>query len=747
MTDQELGGLIQKIMDNKYNYNYKEIETILFKFKLSEIEFLKIISLKIKITTQNVDHIYQKFNGFEMLQESCVFYKEIVDDSSIKQQNFLNIHILNYLLTHLDSSNIAMFAIYSNLFLVDIDITSFYQIIFTHCLGCPHSIYEISLFLKEYNTFHDNCKLIKDIVFKYRKRYQGQWEISTLEYFLKYFNIIEDENQPKANVQPKLERFQKEKTKTFELIKSKEVFNPLYKSIINDDIDEFSNLYRKFNMNTDDFISNSVKTGYYWPFDKNKMNLIDLSAFFCSIKIFKYLFLNHADLTLDSIDYAIAGGNTEIIRLCIQKGCKISLKSFEMSIRYYRNDILSWLIENNRSIFMKGINDIACYSIYYSNTEAFLIILENTNSFQYGRMDSFTSYEKEWLKLIVTVEPVYSDIIKEIDSIYFNRPRFGGNFILKHPKYLVGPLLCSIEYFLREKGILDQYKDTLLIPPFPNKLVINYIRRFSGNTRLLLYGFFSIEFIIFIIKKRPISFINNKKELCMKAIEMHDMNFIRELRKYYPKVIGLVLRRLTEYKGMMSDDSYYYNYCNHKSYKKYLLDNKKFIDKVSNHSVLSKLLKSACLTNNKPMMEYLFQFQHVDVNLFLPFNQKGPHNHLVERQSLPIIKFLLNDKRIDVNYTNEKHETLFCYACKHNYIEIVDWLLYDKRIDINIPDENGKMPFLIACKNGNYDIVKHILDKNHSILNVSYDENSPFVHAVKDRDIETIKLLIKNNGN
>lgn len=192
----------------------------------------------------------------------------------------------------------------------------------------------------------------------------------------------------------------------------------------------------------------------------------------------------------------------------------------------------------------------------------------------------------------------------------------------------------------------------------------------------------------------------------MHEIEIHDMNFIRKLGKYYPKVIGLVLRRLTKYKGMMCDDSYYYNY---KSYKKYLLDNKKFIDNVSNHSVLSKLLKSACFTNNIPIMKYLFQFQHVDVNLFLPFNQKGPHNHLVERQSLPIIKFLLNDKRTDVNYTNEKHETLFCYACKHNYIEIVDWLLYDKRIDIYIPDENGKMPFLIAC--------------------------------------ETIKILIKNNGN
>lgn len=90
---------------------------------------------------------------------------------------------------------------------------------------------------------------------------------------------------------------------------------------------------------------------------------MDLSAFFGSIKIFKY--------SPDSINYSISGGNTQIIRFCIQKYCEISLKSFEIAISNYRDDILFWFFENTKSIYMKEINDIVYYTIYYSNLEAF----------------------------------------------------------------------------------------------------------------------------------------------------------------------------------------------------------------------------------------------------------------------------------------------------------------------------------------------------------------------------------------
>lgn len=51
-------------------------------------------------------------------------------------------------------------------------------------------------------------------------------------------------------------------------------------------------------------------------------------------------------------------------------------------------------------------------------------------------MDSFTSYEKEWIKLIATFEPVYSEIIKKIKPIFAEARSYDPHFI------------CSAEYFL-----------------------------------------------------------------------------------------------------------------------------------------------------------------------------------------------------------------------------------------------------------------------------------------------------------
>lgn len=200
---QKLKILCQKIAEQDVKDQSKEIKIILSQINLEEIIILKHMSLIMKISPQNVEIIHKNSENFEILRDACEFYEEIIESSEIKQQNFINILVLNHLLTNLTLSNIPLYCIYSNLFIIDMDLTSFYQIIITHCYGRPNSIYELSLFVKEFNEFQGNGKLIKETIFRY-KTYLGKWEIQTFEYFMKYFKVIENNQTERSKIIQKI---------------------------------------------------------------------------------------------------------------------------------------------------------------------------------------------------------------------------------------------------------------------------------------------------------------------------------------------------------------------------------------------------------------------------------------------------------------------------------------------------------------------------------------------------------------
>ena len=89
----------------------------------------------------------------------------------------------------------------------------------------------------------------------------------------------------------------------------------------------------------------------YWLFGFQKqIKLIELAAFSKSSQIFINLILNYAKVNENLIDYAIADGNPEIIQICEEKQCEVTLRTIEFSIRYYQNDIFNWLVENNKDL-------------------------------------------------------------------------------------------------------------------------------------------------------------------------------------------------------------------------------------------------------------------------------------------------------------------------------------------------------------------------------------------------------------
>lgn len=80
----------------------------------------------------------------------------------------------------------------------------------------------------------------------------------------------------------------------------------------------------------------------------NNASLASIAAFFGSLKCFRFLVLQQADVS-QCAKYAIMGGNSEIIRLVKQNGGNFEDKYY-VAVEFHRHDIFKWLLLNEGPI-------------------------------------------------------------------------------------------------------------------------------------------------------------------------------------------------------------------------------------------------------------------------------------------------------------------------------------------------------------------------------------------------------------
>lgn len=107
--------------------------------------------------------------------------------------------------------------------------------------------------------------------------------------------------------------------------------------------------------------------------DRNEkpIDLIDLSIKYNSINCFKFLILNYAKLTTDSVKYSIASGNFEIMKILEQKGGDFSF-NLTTAVENHRNDIADWLINNYKCEQISVPQCLSCF-----NLKSSLFLIEN----------------------------------------------------------------------------------------------------------------------------------------------------------------------------------------------------------------------------------------------------------------------------------------------------------------------------------------------------------------------------------
>lgn len=126
--------------------------------------------------------------------------------------------------------------------------------------------------------------------------------------------------------------------------------NHIYQLIKQDNVDEFQSLFNKaIIINMNQMIPDSIFDRVL--FLKDGARPIHIAAYFGSIKIFKFLLLNGADLTLKDqasnnvTHFAVAGGNSEIIHILEHNEWDFHRAPF-ISTQFHRNEIYTYLFES-----------------------------------------------------------------------------------------------------------------------------------------------------------------------------------------------------------------------------------------------------------------------------------------------------------------------------------------------------------------------------------------------------------------
>lgn len=160
--------------------------------------------------------------------------------------------------------------------------------------------------------------------------------------------------------------------------------NTLCQLIRSDDLIEFQHVLSISSVNINSCVTFSLFEISSINNDYLRMpRLIEYAAFYGSIQIFKYLVLNDAEITSRLPEFAVAGGNYEIIH--ILEDMELSFqKTFYYAIRFHRNEVADYLSTNHN---IKLATYMLQTCVLYYNVEELVKLLCTNDDFQINAKD------------------------------------------------------------------------------------------------------------------------------------------------------------------------------------------------------------------------------------------------------------------------------------------------------------------------------------------------------------------------
>jgi ankyrin repeat protein len=124
-------------------------------------------------------------------------------------------------------------------------------------------------------------------------------------------------------------------------------------------------------------------------------------------------------------------------------------------------------------------------------------------------------------------------------------------------------------------------------------------------------------------------------------------------------------------------------------------------------------------------------------------HQMTPLHYAIRRDSLAVIKTLLQYSNLDVNVQDKRGNTPFHWASWEGLVDIVQILLQHPSIEINLPDENGETALHDAARRGHTNIIQLLLQHPTIDINCS-DKNgwTALTTAVDGGHADVVQLLL-----
>ncbi|KAK8863962.1 hypothetical protein M9Y10_011656 [Tritrichomonas musculus] len=250
---------------------------------------------------------------------------------------------------------------------------------------------------------------------------------------------------------------------------------PIAKAIRKDEIDEFQNIISLTNMNINSKIEFSLfESCSAVNYSGSMPSLLEYASFFGSIKIFKYLLLQNAEITSNIWEYAIHGNNYDIIHLIEGKhipphDCIIN------AIRYYRYDLFDYFIESQDIEITKN-----CINRAILNFNLTVLIDERFLSILYDDPNFSQEIDIEWTPLICSALKSYPIITEMLLSIQNINPNIYYRFESSTPI-----IISARNYCFENVKLLYEHPETNV-----NTLIgtdIYFVSAQIGDTRIINY--------------------------------------------------------------------------------------------------------------------------------------------------------------------------------------------------------------------------------------------------------------------
>lgn len=452
-----------------------------------------------------------------------------------------------------------------------------------------------------------------------------------------------------------LEQKQNEEIKDLQLKEQEKNNLKLLTYIENDNLELFQTFLFQTNTKTNAKIE---QKNFYSHQTIHQIELIEYSALCGSLNIFKFLLNQIQEFPIKLKNFAVAGGNYEIIHILEQssnnfkgenkKAFLFDQETLEIAIEFHRNDLIEYLIDSSELHFDSK-------SLYFSIISNNFILL-----------NKYIQNEKLF-------NDFYQLILDDFISITHS------NSIAKN--------ISFIEFAIKIKNDQNELK--------------NYIYT------IVYYNYDSVAHCLTLYRsemKQEIEiFVNTVFNLFQHQLFDAMIVFIKFFNEF-PENQPLIQEI---FECVSSSDNE-------------LLDTILNFDNISFNNEYSPLFP-AIRENNLNFIQKLLKNKKIDVNSINPMVKISPLIFAYEKKKMEIFECLLNDVNVDVNKKDLRNgETVLHHACFDNNFECVKMLIDIKKdsLDLNVKNNLNQTPLHLAAIENNVEIVELLIKSGKADIQI-----------------------------